>query len=314
MTVKIPVTREGETVLEVRSSLLQGVQDLETIDYVYVVDDAGKFVGVMSIRELYRAASHASIGQVCRRTNLHSVRTTTDQERAAYLAFRNDLKAMPVTDRQHVLVGVIPSRTIHNIIYSELHEDLLHLVGVRHPKAALHTSTADIPLLESFLHRSPWLFIGLLGGMFSAHIIGSFETTLSQNLVLASFIPLVVYMSDAIGTQMEAFIIRDLAVDHVQSFRHYFVRQLLVVLLLATYFSLLLYFFALGFYSDRAMSTVLGISLFTAIGSSVFTGLLVPYAFSKCRLDPAEASGPIATIIQDILSVSLYFSIASWFL
>ncbi|MEK7136959.1 MAG: magnesium transporter, partial [Patescibacteria group bacterium] len=152
---------------------------------------------------------------------------------------------------------------------------------------------------------------GLIGGLIAARIIANFETTLEQNLILAAFIPLIVYMGDAVGTQMEACIIRDLALDAYLPFRRYFFRQLLIIGTIGILFGITIFIAASLFFRNAGIGQVLGIALTAAIISSVFTGLLIPYFASKLRLDPADASGPIATIIQDILSITIYFAVAT---
>lgn len=161
------------------------------------------------------------------------------------------------------------------------------------------------------IHRTPWLLIGLFGGLFSAKIVEFFETTLQKNLILAAFIPLIVYMADAVGSQMESFIIRDTAINPRLNFVKYLLKQLFVVSIVGLLISTTLFFVSLIIYKDVKISITLFLSLLFAIISSVVTGLIIPYLFERTRLDPANASGPIATVIQDILSVLIYFFIAS---
>ena len=163
----------------------------------------------------------------------------------------------------------------------------------------------------ALIHRTPWLLIGLFGGIFSAKIVEFFETTLQRNIILAAFIPLIVYMADAVGTQMESFIIRDAAIHPKLNFTKYLFKQIFVVSMMGVLISGSLFLISLYLYNNVSVSLTLALSLFFAILSSVVTGLIIPFLFERTRLDPANASGPIATIIQDILSVSIYFFIAS---
>ena len=125
---------------------------------------------------------------------------------------------------------------------------------------------------------------------------------------------IIVYMADAVGTQMEAFIIRDLAFNPQLHFLKYFIRQFTITSIISIFSSIVLYVLSYLFYRDYSVSLVLSLSLSIAIISSIFTGILIPYFLSKLKFDPANASGPIATIIQDILSVVVYFLIATWLL
>lgn len=163
--------------------------------------------------------------------------------------------------------------------------------------------------------RIPWLIIGMAGGVFASKIIESFENTLSQNLFLASFIPLVVYMSDAVGTQIEAFAIRDLSLNQKIDLKKYFIKQLLVIFLISLVIGVLIFIYAFSTENNTRPALVISLSLFLAMMSSIFTGMLIPLViFKKFKLDPADASGPIATIIQDLLSVTIYFTLASYLL
>lgn len=163
----------------------------------------------------------------------------------------------------------------------------------------------------SVRHRLPWLVLGLLGGLLASQIIGAFETTLAKNILLASFIPLVVYISDAVGTQMESFVIRDIAIHKGIHFFKYFVKQFVIVTIMAVILAVGLYTMTYFMHGDSNLSLAITLSMFFAIESSIFTGIVLPIFFRKLALDPANASGPIATIVQDILSVSIYFFVAS---
>ncbi|MCA9390252.1 magnesium transporter, partial [candidate division WWE3 bacterium] len=168
----------------------------------------------------------------------------------------------------------------------------------------------NTPLKASVIHRLPWLILGLVGGIAAAKIVEVFEVTLSQNIILAAFIPLIVYMGDAVGTQMEAFIIRDLSLNPKLSILKYFSKQLMVVLSLGIISAIMVYLTTILIYGTSTIAAILSISMFFAILSSVITGLFVPYIFGKMNFDPANASGPIATILQDLMSVSIYFAAA----
>ena len=169
----------------------------------------------------------------------------------------------------------------------------------------------NLSILQSIKHRIPWLIIGLSGGLIAASIVKAFETTLSQNIILVAFIPLIVYMADAVGAQMQAFIIRDLAINRNLNFLKYITKQTGVVFIIGLIMSSALTGITYLIYGNGLISAVLGIALFIATISSMITGLVIPYLLSKIKFDPANASGPIATIIQDIISVLIYFLVAT---
>ncbi|MDD4319615.1 MAG: magnesium transporter [Candidatus Peribacteraceae bacterium] len=313
MTRDVPVATAAQTLAEVAGMLRRTVDAHSTINYIYVLDAQGRLTGILSIRELYRHALTRTAGDICRKTKLVTVHPDTDQERVVYLSLKHNIKAVPVTDDGGVFLGVIPSDVILSILYKEAHEDLLRLAGI-HGSHPLFDNVLTLPLWKSFLHRIPWLLLGLLGGLLAARLIGSFEETLERNIVLAAFIPLIVYMSDAVRAQLEAFVIRDAAMERRLPFVRYFLRQSAVLFFIALTISAALALTASFTGVGQAVAVVLALSLFAAVCSSAVTGLLIPHAFAAFRMDPANGSGPVATIIQDLLSIFLYFLTATWLL
>lgn len=168
--------------------------------------------------------------------------------------------------------------------------------------------------LEAVKHRLPWLLIGLLGSLVVAQIINSFSEILRQHIILVAFIPLVVYMSDAVSNQIEAMVIRDESLHPKFSFTEYLSKQLIVVTIIGIITAVVLFVLTYYIYGSFAIALIVSISLFLAVISAIFTGLVIPYLLAKIGLDPANASGPIATIIQDLISVSIYFLVAVWLL
>lgn len=310
MIARVPTVPTDMTIGQVHATLRRTIRSIDSLHYVYVVDDAHKFTGVLSIKDLYRHSGTKRVGEVCRRRDLLAVQPGWHQERAAYMALVHGIKAIPVTDHDHVFLGVITGDRLLKILYEETHEDLLRRAGIQH-RHQLFDNVLTLPLWQSILHRVPWLLVGLGGGLLAAQIVQSFERTLTENVVLAAFIPLVVYMGGAVSTQMEAFIIRDLAIDHHLPFWRYLLRQFAVVASIGALCAVLLYGITYFVYGQQDVSFVLSLALFAAVVSAIVTGLVVPYAFARFRLDPANASGPLATIIQDIASLLVYFSVAT---
>lgn len=308
VSTAFPVVSDTATIGTVEQYLLQNAKRLDSMNYVYVVDAAGQLRGVISIKEIFRQPKSAAVSALME-TKVFSVTPDTSQEVAAYRAMKHKLKEIPVVEHDGRLLGVIPHDVILSLVYREARDDLLKMAGIRH-RGAVMDDIFQLSIVESLSHRLPWLIIGLVGGVAVARIIGLFEATLERNLILAAFIPLIVYMSDAVGTQMEAFIIRDLAINPGLRFRPYFLRQFSILLIISLITSAML--FLVGALSGSLrLGLVLAVALGAAILSSVFTGLLVPFLFSRWRLDPADASGPIATILQDLVSVLIYFAVAS---
>ena len=310
LITEVPTIGPKNTIAEVEKLLMEKMDNFKTINYIYVVNESEqKLLGVFSIKEIFRHSKNKPVSKIMNKKIIFA-HPYTDQEHVAQLAVQNNIKAIPIIDKNKKFLGIVPSDTILYIIQKEASEDLFHLAGLKHHDNGID-DVLKLSIFKSLKHRAPWLFVGLLGGIFAAKIVWLFENTLEQNLILAAFIPLIVYMSDAVGTQMEAFIIRDLAINQKLNFLKYFFRQFYIIIILGLLSGLLLFIISLLLYRNPTIGAVLAIALFSAIISSVLTGLIIPYFFSKLKLDPANASGPIATIIQDLLSIIIYFSIAT---
>lgn len=315
MVTNVPVALPDFTIKQIEELLLEKVKKFETINYIYVTYKNGKLAGVISIKDILRQPKRALVSQVMIK-DLVMAHPYTDQERVAYLALKKNIKAVPVVDKEGIFLGVVPSDVILEIAYDEAHEDLLSLAGVSRLKSVREglDDTMGLSLPTLLKHRLPWLLIGMLGGILTAQIIGLFERTLEENIILASFIPLIVYMGGATLAQTQAFFIRDLAINPKLKFSQYLVKQLAITFSIALFTGVIIFLIGRLFYRNIIVVEVLAVALFAAILSSIITGLIVPFVFSRFKLDPANASGPIATIIQDLMGVTLYFVIASLFL
>ncbi|MCA9349027.1 magnesium transporter [Candidatus Saccharibacteria bacterium] len=163
--------------------------------------------------------------------------------------------------------------------------------------------------------RLSWLVVGLAVSLLIAKTISGFEDVLNQDLTLAAFIPLVVYMSDAVGTQMEAIIIRELNVRKKKfNFIQFLRRQASIVLPVSLIIGVLSGISLELWRHDSHLSLTIGLSLMAGILTSLITGALMPYMFWRLHKDPAEASGPVATVTQDFLSIVTFFLIAKVFI
>lgn len=306
---RVPIVPPKFSIAQVQNYVRQSIKNFDTINYIYIVDGKEKLRGVISIKDLYCLPAKRIIGNLIKKRKIIWAKADATREEAANLAIIHNIKAVPVLENGK-FIGIIPNDKILSILHREFREDVLCLAGV-HKEHLAYDNIFEIPLEIAIKHRLPWLFIGLLGGIFVAGIVSFFEETLSRNLILAAFIPLVVYMADAVGTQLEAFVIRDFAIFRKLDFVRYFFKQFLIVSTISAILGLVLAIISAILYNDIKISWVLAVAIIGASMSSLLTGLVIPFIFRRLRLDPANASGPIATIIQDILSVLIYFLIAN---
>ena len=308
-TNKVPTTYPAQTVKELKTYITENADEFESLNYIYVVNHNGELVGILSIKDIYRHSEHEIVGDFMQKEFV-STHPYTLQERAAYIALNNNIKALPIIDREHKFLGVITSDKILSIMHRELNEDFMRFVGFRH---SVHITDDDVHMSvwNSIKHRLPWIFIGLIGGLLIAETIGAFENTLEQNVLIASFIPLMVYISNAVGQQITAFIIRDYALNTEISLKKYLIKQVAIVVIIATVLALVLFVYGIVIQRQLNIANVLALAMFSTTVSSIFTGFFIPFMFIKAKLDPANASGPIGTMLQDFISVLIYFVICS---
>lgn len=313
LTTKVPLATSQQTLSSIRSYLTDHIDQFDTINYVYIITGSHRLVGILSIRELLKHPPETKVSSIMTKSNLLTAKPDTSPNQLAHQAIKNSIKAVPVVDQHRTLIGVVPSDRIQTILQHETQQKLLNMAGVL-PQDISHLSTLETPLLKSFISRLPWILVGLLGGLFVAQVINFFSPTLEQNLILAAFIPLVAYLANAVGTQTQTLFIRDLILNHQLNFTTYLLRQTLISTLIGlTCFASITLITTL-FWSAPFLGTIIGISVFISILIASYSALIIPHLISRLNHDPALGSGPFATIIQDLLSVIVYFLIANLFL
>lgn len=307
-TLKVPVCHPNQRISTATKNFLDELPNVDTANYIYVLNGKNRLKGVMSIKELFSHKADTIVKDVMNK-RLIKAHPNTDQEKVAHMALSNHIKSIPIVDRRNILLGVVPSRTILRILDNESKEDLMRLSGIiPHDKIIQQDK---IPILKSFVHRTPWIIAGLIGGLLAAGIIGKFESTLEKEVVLAAFIPLVVYLSNAVGAQSQTMYIRDLAVSQDISVLIYGFKQVVISMLIGVACWVLIWLLSVAIWESRLLGTIVGFSIFCSIIVAVIFAILIPYLLEKLKKDPAIGSGPFTTIIQDILSVIIYFLVAS---
>lgn len=313
MTLAVPVVHASKTAAEVEGLLRSDANRFETINYIYIVNERRELVGVLSIQELFHLESHQTLEQFLN-VNLITVRPHTDQERVAQLALKHNIKAIPVVSKEHTFMGVVASDQILSALNVEHTKDVLRFAGVKHKD--LHPAEA---LLQNapgahVRMRLPWLVLGLLGGVFAAVVIGFFEETLADELILAAFIPAIVYIADAVGSQTQMLFVRALSIEHGLKVRSYLLRESIVNFFLGVILAGLIFVVSLIFAQSFVISSILAVSIFLTVWFTVLVAIALPWFFFVRGYDPAIASGPLATVVRDILSLCIYLTVASVFL
>lgn len=306
---QIPLTKTTDTISKVEKNLLEKIKELDTINYIYIVDDGQKLKGVISVKEIFRQPKETLVSEIMEE-KLVRARLHTDQERVAFLAIKYNLKAIPVVDKTDKLLGVVSSDTILDILNKEATEDILHLAGVQR----FDTMAIDVtktPSKAIIWARLPWLIAGLIGGILAARILGFFEATLETQIVFAFFIPVMLYMSNAVAIQSQTMFIRSLTVDPQLKVRTYFSKEIKIGGFIALVCALLLSLIFFLWQASPFIGIILGLSMFISTTWAVILAIFIPWLLRKFKKDPAVGSGPFGTILNDVSTLIIYFSIVS---
>ena len=298
--------REDTTARAAIESLQEEHLDVEMPFYLYVVDSNGKLIGVSSLRQLVVVPPNTPLKDFMT-TDVFTVKTDMDQEQVAKIVARYDILAVPVVDDTNQLVGIVTVDDVIDIIREEATEDILKMAGA----GGDFVETKSI--FKNIKMRMPWLFASCIGGIIASFIIGYFQESLSTLAYLAAFIPVIMGMGGNIGVQSATITVRGLATGrlNIRDIWSVVSKQLMVGLILG-----LIYGFVVGLvaqlkYSRELFALSVGIAVLCSMTMAALAGSLVPMTLAKINIDPAIASGPFVTTAIDIISVTLYFIIAT---
>ncbi len=307
MTTSIPRARPDDTV----ATGLEHIRRVrpDEASHLYLVDEHSRILGQVPVELLLQAASDRLLGELQGPPPLE-VSPEDSAESVALLAVERHEADVTVLDEHRRLLGAIPIGRLLAILHEEHVDDLLRKggVGAAHPEPRETHSTFD-----AFRARIPWLMTGLIGGWMAAGIARTFESVLQEEIALVFFLPLVVYMADAVGTQTETVLVRALAYGDVPLARQLY-REGLLGLLIGTTIGIAAGAGLLLFDGRRTLALVVGLTLLTTAVMATLVASLLPLWLARIGADPALASGPIATVVQDLLSVAIYLAVATMLL
>lgn len=306
---KVPICYSNQKISEVKDRLFENMKDFDTIDYLYILTKNSKLKGVLSIHELFKAPSDSLVRKhfIAQVIKAHP---DTDPERIVQLALNNNIKAVPIVDKENTFIGVVASDNIIDILNKESQEDFMHIEGILPGDTYLQK---EVSVFKNFVLRTPWIIVGLFGGLFAAKIIGSFESVLEKELMLASFIPLVAYIANAVGSQTQTLYIRILAMGQKISMLRYTVKQIVISILIGMACWAVIALVSLIIWKSFLLGIIVGFSVFCSVLVATVFALIIPFLLTKLKKDPAIGSGPFTTIVQDMVSVLIYFFIATIF-
>ncbi len=317
MTTNCIVIRENISVKEAMSELVRQAEENDNISTLFVVDEFHAFYGAIDLKELIIARNGTSLENLIATSFPYVYAHETIDDCIEKLKDYSE-DSIPVLDNSNKLLGVITAQSIIEVVDDEMGEDYARLAGL--------TAEEDLqePLGQSMKKRLPWLFILLGLGLIVSGVVGTFEKVIAQLTLIMAFQSLILDMAGNVGTQSLAVTIRVL-MDETLTFKQKFqlvTKEMKVGLcngMLLGSISFLFVGLYIHFFKQKellfsfAVSGCIGISLILAMLISSAVGTLIPLFFKKIKIDPAVASGPLITTINDLVAVVTYYGL-SWIL
>tara|TARA_X000000368_G_scaffold406711_1_gene385332 strand:+ start:56 stop:1444 length:1389 start_codon:yes stop_codon:yes gene_type:complete len=292
-------------------------KNVENIYSVYVTDDKGKLVGTVSLKDIILAKDNSSIKDVFD-DYIISVDAHMNQEEVSQIMQKYDLTVLPVINKRGKLLGRITIDDVVDVITETAEEERQIMSGI----------TSDVEEDDSIWKlsnaRLPWLIIGIVGGLFGAFFLGSFENNYFENnqmfLTLSLFIPLIMATAGNVGIQSSSIVIQSLS--NPSAFESSVTNRLFKVLLVSiingivlsviVYLGLIAFdyfgYLDFGIYSQTAL--IVSVSLFSIVMLSSLLGTITPIILDKFNFNPALASGPFITTTNDLIALAIYFIVA----
>lgn len=284
--------------------LRRQAEDVEKVYTIYVVDDLNKLVGLLSLKRLLFASPKTKIIDLYNGKNIISVKTSDDKEHVAKIMEKYDLVSVPVVDLQNKLVGRITLDDVVDVIKEEADKDFQLASGIS------ERIDGTFSIWRNTRARIPWLIIAMLGGTLGAQVISRFEVGITEIPALAFFIPLITAMGGNVGVQSSAIVVQSLAKgnDQFAGILSKMSKEFSVALINGLLLSVMI--FGIAYYFENStLGLVVSISLFTVIIFAATFGTLIPLILNRYKIDPALATGPFVTTLNDIVGLFIYFTV-----
>lgn len=294
------------TTVKGATKVLHQAEDVEMVFYLYVVDDEGRLTGVLSLRQLILNPPDKSLKELVA-SDVIRVTVDVDREDVARVVEKYDLLAVPVVDEQNRLVGIITVDDIIDIIREEATEDIYKMAGTSEDELLLGNQAFKIARV-----RFPWLLITFIGGLFSGVVVAFFQVRVVDFAILASFMPLIAAMGGNVSSQSATILIRGVALGKIdtKALGKVMFKEIRVGIIMGAIMGVMLGIVAPLWYGNVSLGPIVGIAMFSAITFASFTGTMIPAILIKFNFDPAVASSPLLSMINDITGLTIYFTVA----
>ncbi len=290
-------------------SMRRQAENVDEVYYVYVVDQDNVLKGTLSLKRMLLNSSSESLVKDIYNDDVISVNVDTSSEEVSNIMDKYGLVALPVVDSIGRLVGRITIDDVVDIIREEAGKDYQLASGIAEDVEA----SDSVWLLTRA--RVPWLLIGLMGGIVGSRVIGGFESYLGRFPHLAFFMPLIGAMGGNVGIQSSAIVVQSLAsgVKDLETSLTKWLKEISVALLNATVLSFIIFGYNHFIGSDMALTYTVSLALFSVVIFASMFGTLIPLLLNRINIDPAVATGPFITTMNDIIGMFMYLTIGADF-
>ncbi len=308
MAKELVQVNENWTVATCLKEISKQAEEVDEIYYIYVVDDTEKLKGVLSLKKLITTNTNTKISNLYN-TDVIMVNTSVRQEEVAEIMDKYDLVAIPVVDEIGRLKGRITFDDVIDFVREEAEKDYQMVSGI----------SGDVDPGDKVFHvikaRFPWLLIGMFGGILSSLVLSRHEAAINKVTQMAFFIPLIAAMGGNVGVQSSSIVVKSIAsgVRDIATTSQKLVKEILVAIITATTFSLLIFGYNFIHQGNSSLTYLVSISLFSVILFASFFGTMIPLVLHKFKIDPAVATGPFITTMNDISGLFIYFTVARYF-
>lgn len=301
MAKELIVVNENWNIATCLQEMRKQADVVDEVYFVYVVDNHQVLKGIVSLKKMLLSSEKTIVKDILQ-TDVVSVKATTPSEEVANIMDKYDLVAMPVVDSLGRLIGRITIDDVVDFIREEAEKNYNMVSGI---STDITPSSGVWNLTRA---RFPWLLIGLIGGIFGAQIIGVFEYDIGMYPEMAFFLPLIAAMGGNAGVQSSAIMVQALAGQTLGLENHFkkLLRELGIAGLNGFVLSILLLAYNLIISSSLALTLSVSTALFSVILFASVFGTFIPLFLHKMKIDPALATGPFITTVNDISGILIY--------
>jgi len=298
--------RVNWSVLRCVAELRRQAENVEKVYTIYVVDDKDRLLGYLSLKKLLFANPKAIVEDLYSNKKIISAKASEDKSVVANLMRKYNLESMPVVDLQGKLIGRITIDDIIDVIQEEAEKDYQMASGIS------GTIEARSSIFKISRARLPWLIVALFGGLLGTQVIKTFEPQIEMNAMLAIYITLIPAMAGNVGVQSSAIVVQGLANNTLRTddLKNRLIKELAVALLNGIVCSSIVFVLNYVFYEDINLGITVSIALLTVILQASIIGTVIPLGLNRIKIDPALATGPFITTMNDVVGLFIYFSLS----